>query len=236
MKQQEKEKRLTVLPLVARLRREPSQTGWASTQQHPRPLSRVQPLALTEHSEQSILDFDIETVAAGFADPDWVPQKITCVAWSWVGSDKVESLICTPRGLFGDPTLRTKMLESLLAEIAKADMLTGHNIERFDLPVINAECMRLGLRPIEGALVQDTMRVYRAKGFKKGQDVMGELFGTATEKFSLNWQGWQDGYDEDGWETIKKRAESDVVMHKQLRTKLLEHRYLMEPRKWRGRR
>ena len=33
-----------------------------------------------------VLDFDVETVAAGFADPDWVPQKITCVAWSWVGS------------------------------------------------------------------------------------------------------------------------------------------------------
>jgi hypothetical protein len=31
-----------------------------------------------------ILDFDIECVAAGYADPEWVPSHITAIAWSWV--------------------------------------------------------------------------------------------------------------------------------------------------------
>lgn len=183
-----------------------------------------------------ILDFDVETVAAGFADPEWVPQKVTCVAWSWIGEEKVESRICTPLGLFGDPALRREMLAALLEQIRKAEMVTGHNIERFDLPVINAECMRLGLEPIRSVLVQDTMRLFRAKGFKKGQDNLGKLLKIPAEKMTLDWQAWQDAYDEDDWQTIRDRCESDVVMHKQMRLKLIDLDYLRSPRKWTGKR
>src|SRR6476646_10115613 len=70
-------------------------------------------------TDPKVLDFDLETIAAGFADPDWVPQKITCAAWSWVGSGKVESRICGPLGIYGKPELRREMLEPMLEEIAK---------------------------------------------------------------------------------------------------------------------
>jgi DNA polymerase elongation subunit (family B) len=179
-----------------------------------------------------ILDFDIETVAAGFADPEWVPQKITCVAWSWIGSDVVESTVCGPTGLFGKPERRAKMLKPLLAALGEADMVTGHNIRRFDLPVIQAEVMRLGLPSLEPVLAQDTIKLRTSKGFKKGQDVLGRLYRIADEKLALDWQAWQDAYDEDGWQTIRDRAESDVAMHKQLRSALLELDYLKEPRRW----
>lgn len=184
--------------------------------------------------EARILDFDVETVAAGFADPDWVPQKITCVAWSWVGDDKVESRICGPEGIFGSPSRRAEMLAPLLAAIAEADMLTGHNILRFDLPVINAECMRLGLEPIREKRVQDTMRLARAKGFKKGQDNLETLFQTRQQKLALNWQEWQDAYDEEGWKTIRDRAETDVIGHKEIRQKLLARGLLKPPLMWRS--
>jgi DNA polymerase elongation subunit (family B) len=181
-----------------------------------------------------ILDFDIETVAAGFADPEWVPQKITCVAWSWLDSDEVESRICGPGGIFGYPNRRAKMLKPLLEAIGKADMVTGHNIIRFDLPVINAEAMRLGLPPIREKRVQDTIRFIRSKGFKKGQDVLGSLLRLNQEKLSLNWQDWQDAYDDYGWKTVRQRAESDVLMHKELRAELLNLDILKPPTLWRG--
>lgn len=179
-----------------------------------------------------ILDFDIETVAAGFADPDWVPQKITCVAWSWIDSDVVESAVCGPAGIFGRPERRAKMLRPLLDAFRQADMVTGHNIIRFDLPVVQAEVMRLGLPSLPRMLVQDTMRLHRAKGFKKGQDNLEALFGTGQQKLQLNWQEWQDAYDEDGWRTIRARAETDVVGHKQIREALLERGYLKPPTVW----
>lgn len=189
-------------------------------------------MRLRSTSGQKILDFDIETIAAGFADPDWVPQKITCVAWSWVGSDRVESRVCGPAGIFGKPERRAAMLRPLMAAIGRADMLTGHNIERFDLLVINAEAMRLGLEPVREARVQDTMRLVRAKGFKKGQDVLGRLHRITAEKLALDWQAWQDGYDEPGWKTVRERAESDVRMHKQLRETLVAKGHLRDPRRW----
>ena len=201
-----------------------------------------------EDKEPAVLDFDLETIAAGFADPDWVPQKITCAAWSWVGSGKVESRICGPLGIYGKSELRREMLEPLLEEIAKADYVTGHNINRFDLPVLNAECMRLGLKPVQAVRTQDTIRLYRSKGFKKSQDNLGDLFGTADSKLHLNWQNWEDGYDEIGdnlkdlldpsgdglWSTIRSRAEIDVMQHIQLREILLDRGIIMDPRMWYG--
>jgi DNA polymerase elongation subunit (family B) len=179
-----------------------------------------------------ILDFDVETVAAGFADPNWVPQKITCVAFSWIGEEKVTSHICTTKGLYEKPDLRAYMLSKLIAEIRKADMVTGHNLIRFDLPVVNAECLRLGIEPLGEVLVQDTMRLVRAKGFKKGQDNIGQLLKLPAEKQSMTWQQWQDGYEEPNWKTIRSRCESDVLMHKQMRTRLLELGWLKPPKRW----
>ena len=184
--------------------------------------------------ELRILDFDVETVAAGFADPDWVPQKVTCVAWSWIGSDEVDSRVCDPDGLYKTPAKRAHMLEQLLKQIERADLLTGHNIIRFDIPVINSDAMRLGLEPVREAWVQDTMRLIRAKGFKKGQDNISKLLRTSQDKLPLSWQEWEDAYEQDGWATIRERAETDVIGHKEMRAGLLKRRLLRPPRIWRA--
>lgn len=124
------------------------------------------------------------------------------------------------------------MLDALLTQIERADILTGHNIARFDLPVINAEAVRLGLRPVERAVVQDTMKLVRTKGLKKGQDNLGRMLRLDDEKLALDWQAWQDAYDEKDWQTIRDRAESDVLMHKEMRAVLLERGILREPFTW----
>lgn len=178
-----------------------------------------------------VLDFDLETIAAGFADPEWVPQKITCAAWSWVDSDEVECLVATPAGIW-KPDLRRKMLEPLCAAIRGADMLTGHNILRFDLKVLQTECMRLGLPNLPAVKVQDTIRLVKTKGFKKGQDNMAKLVGTDHQKKAMDWQDWEDAYEEAGWQGIKERAVNDVRQHKELRLRLLELGWLKPPVSW----
>ena len=182
---------------------------------------------------QRVLDFDLETIAAGFADPNWVPQKITCVAWSWVGEDEVHVRICGPAGLFGKPQKRASMLIPFLAELEKADMVTGHNILRFDLPILQAECLRLGLPPLKQVRVQDTMRIVRTKGFKKGQDNLEALLKSKQQKLALNWQQWQDAYDEYDWSTIRERAVTDVKGHKEIRAEMLKREWLKPPVEWR---
>ncbi len=183
-----------------------------------------------------ILDFDLETIAAGFADPQWVPQKITCAAWSWIGEDEVFVEVCGPTGLFGKPQLRAKMLKPLVKAINEADMLTGHNLLRFDLPVLQSELLRLGLDSIGPQLVQDTMRIIKTKGFKKGQDNLGALLRSNQQKLSLSWQNWEDAYDEKDWQTIKDRAVSDVIQHKEIREMMLEKGWLRKVSMWYPRR
>jgi len=180
-----------------------------------------------------ILDFDTETIAAGFDDPNWVPQKITCVAWSWIGSDEIESRIATSEGLFRRPERRRKMLVPLLEAIGEADMLTGHNLLRFDLPVLMAECLRLGLPALKPVLVQDTIRIVKTKGFKKGQDNLVALTGVPTPKLVLSWQQWQHAYEEKAWATVVERCKSDVEGHKLMRQEMLDRGWLKDPVLWR---
>ena len=180
-----------------------------------------------------ILDFDCETIAAGFADPQWVPQKITCVAWSWVGADAVESRIATSEGLFSRPDRRRKMLEPLIESILEADIVTGHNLLRFDLPILNAECLRLGMPSLTRLLVQDTMKIVKTKGFKKGQDNLVALTDVPLRKLALSWQEWQDAYEEKGWKTVVERCVSDVLGHKMLRQEMLDRGWLKPPIPWR---
>jgi len=199
------------------------------------PVSHTRLSTLPEIPPESvtkILDWDCETIAAGFADPDWVPQKITCVAWSWIGSDQIEARISTSEGLFSQPRKRYEMLEPLLQAIDEADMVTGHNLLRFDLPVLNSECLRLGFPSLRGILVQDTMRLVRTKGFKKGQDNIASLVKVPINKLSLSWQQWQDAYEEPGWETVIERCKSDIASHKLMRQEMLERGWLKSPIKW----
>lgn len=198
-------------------------------QEHRRLLSKV---ALLDPKVRRVLDFDIETVAAGFADPEWVPQKITCVAWSFVGEEEVHVRVCGPAGLFGRPQRRAKMLKPLLAAIHEADMLTGHNITRFDLPVLNAECLRLGLPCLPSKLVQDTIKLVKTKGFKKGQDNIARLQKIEEEKKAMDWQHWQDAYDEDGWPQVIERCVTDIIQHKAIRAQMIEDGWLRTPRVW----
>ena len=213
---------------VGQLPRLPS--GTISATASPAKLSTIQPLS--KNQPDKVLDLDIETVAAGFGDPDWVPQKITCVAWSWIGADLVESRICGPSGIFGQPNLRAEMLAPLVRAIREADVVTGHNLLRFDLPIVNAECLRLGLEPLEPVRVQDTIRIVRTKGFKKGQGNIARMLHLG-DKMDMDWQAWQDAYDEDGWATIRARCESDVRQHKLVREGMRDRHWLKRERVWR---
>lgn len=124
------------------------------------------------------------------------------------------------------------MVSRFLKEYDKADMVTGHNLIRFDLPVLNAECLRLGLPSLGPKLVQDTMKIVKTKGLKKGQDNLGQLFQLPAEKQAMTWQQWQDGYEESDWKTIKSRAASDVLQHKLMRQEMIERSWLRSPIVW----
>lgn len=180
---------------------------------------------------QRILDFDIETLAAGYADPAWVPDKITCAAWSWVGEKKVHSLITGKDGFFSRE-IRGQRLAPLLEAIGEADMLIGHNIVRFDLRVLQAECVRCGLPNLPAVKVQDTIRLVKTKGLKKGQDDLSVMLGSPVKKKAMNWEEWDRAYEQDGWAEVIDRCVTDVKGHKIMWERLREDDRLLAVRVW----
>jgi len=196
-----------------------------------RSLSKLPPL---DESAWRILDFDLETLAAGFADPEWVPQKITVAAWSWIGEEEVHYATALKPGFF-DRRLRVRALMPLVKAIWEADVVTGHNLLRFDLPVLNAELMRAGLNPLPNLWVQDTMKFPKSKGLKKSQDDVSLMVGSEQRKLSLNWEEWDRAYEVKGWPLVIERCKTDVLAHKEMREGLAAQNALDKPRKWRSR-
>lgn len=178
-----------------------------------------------------VLDFDLETVAAGFADPDWVPQTVTAWAACWTDTAeiRVEAL---PPAAFYDLDARRRFLEPLVELVREAGVVTGHNVLRFDLPVLQADVMRVGLPSLPSVLVQDTIRLPRSKGFKKGQDVLAALLDVDAEKLPLHWGAWAAAYAEDTLDTVKARVVGDVRQHMQLREAMRDRGWLTAPRVW----
>ena len=179
-----------------------------------------------------ILDFDIETLAAGFADPNWVPQKVTCVSWSWIGEDDVHTVITGKDGFFSKK-LRGERLTPFFEELEKADIVTGHNLLRFDLPVLNAEAIRCGLGKMRSVKVQDTMALPKTKGLKKGLDNLLRMLDINAEKKSMDWSEWDDAYEEDGWPEVIERCETDVSIHKLLRQAMMDQELFKIQKAWR---
>lgn len=220
-RQKPAEQSLTDSHSGARLRLSPLRPTW--TQESPRPLSRR--FRTSSPKARRTLDFDIETVAAGFGDPEWVPQKVTALAWSWCDEEEVH----VRTRLDG----HEQMLDGFLEVYDEAAVVTGHNLLRFDLPILNAELLRSGYPPLGAKLVQDTMRIVRTKGFKKGQDNILTLLDAPVQKLAMNWQEWQDAYEEPGWETVIERVRSDVQGHKLMRREMIARGWLKPAVMWR---
>lgn len=181
--------------------------------------------------QNRILSFDLETLAAGYADPAWVPDKITCAAWSWVGEKQVHSLITGKDGFFSR-SLRGERLAPLLEAIAEADLLIGHNLVRFDLRVLQAECIRCDLDTLAPVRVQDTIRLVKAEGLKKGQDDLSVMVGSPVKKKNMNWEEWDRAYETDGWPEVIKRCETDGRGHKVMWQRLRDRGRLQPQRLW----
>ncbi len=174
-----------------------------------------------------VLDFDCEARATGYGDPNWVPQEITCIAWSWLGEKKVESRCRI------DPGGARRMLEDFRRVWDRAEMVTGHNIRRYDLPVLNADYIRAGLPPLDSKLTHDTLRdVVRTKGLKRDQENLCKLYGMSEKKQHMAWQDWQEAYAETGWPLVRSRCETDVLGHKKMRREQINRGWSKPGRMW----
>lgn len=129
---------------------------------------------------------------------------------------------------FYNHRMRRRFMEPLLAAIEEADMVCGHNIVRFDLPVLRGEALELGLPRLGPVLAEDTIRL-RGVRHKKGQDVLAQTMGVPEEKLPLNWSQWEAAYGEKNLDTVIERVAGDVRQHQALRAAMRERGWLPKP-------
>ena len=186
-----------------------------------------------------LLVYDLETYATGFADPNWVPQVVTAVAWKWYGDPKRKTLVeasidhAEPGSMpHLQPEAIYQTISPFLADLRKADGVITYNGKRFDNPVLNGTMWLVGLPPLGPILTYDLHDFGKIKGVKRGLDNIGIHLEVAQSKLAMNHAQWTEGYLERWWLTIKARAKSDVLLTEQVYDAKKELGWLKPPVVW----
>lgn len=151
----------------------------------------------------------------------------TAIAWSF--GDKVD--VCQ-LGV-DEPEA---MLEAFVEAYNEADMVTGHNIRNFDLPIINGALIERGLPQLSPKLASDTLKeLVKRAGWSSSQENLGAMLELLEDKYHMNDTMWREStrLTPEGVELTRRRVMDDVLQHMRLRKVLVARRLLKPPRVWR---
>jgi len=192
---------------------------------------------LRDNGRLRVLDFDVECRPIAWYGGDWVTKQPTAIAWKWVGErGRVEVAVIgesfDTRNVLDEETL---MLERFREAYDAADVVTGHFIRGFDLPLLTGALMRLGLPLLGTKDTHDTKGdLVRGQGISKSQENLGAMYELNHPKVPMNTASWLRGnlLLPDGIEATKKRVVGDVRQHVELRAAMLELGHLGPVKAW----
>lgn len=184
-----------------------------------------------------VLDVDSETRPLNYVSQDFTFSEITAIAWAWPPSRGAHAVCLGEPGEEGAATMNVRwMLEIFLMAWEAADIVTGHNIIRHDLPILNGACLENGLGPLSPKMVCDTyLHLKRKKGVGGSQANLAHMLGIRQHKKGMSQADWREAnrLEPQGIEKTRKRVVGDVQQHVALRKELLRRQWLHEPRLWR---
>jgi DNA polymerase elongation subunit (family B) len=197
-------------------------------------------MLLTEERKLRILDFDFESKPLWF----WWDKPtavITAVShMESVGGVPNHDSLTTTVAPHDSREAYAEWIAAVAAVLTGADLLTGHNIDRFDLPLLQAQLMRCGLPSLPPLQTQDTMRLPKKRDMSASQESLINYaalkavcpIGMPIYKHHLSIPEWEDSAM--GWnnDLLIERPMSDVHGHVHLREVLIEKGYLSPARAW----
>jgi hypothetical protein len=177
-----------------------------------------------------VLDFDLESRPLGWIGADYVHQEVTVAAFGWMGE--------TPqaRALSKNERSRLPMLRAVRRAYDEADMVVGHYIRSFDLPLLNAMLVEAGEPPLAQKLTHDTKSdLVRMSGVSKSQVNLAAMFGLLEEKQYMTVSAWREAnrLTVAGVQGAVGRAVADVAQNMALYAVLKQRRLLGPPKVWR---
>lgn len=181
-----------------------------------------------KRSPLRVLYFDVEARPLGWYAGDNTHKEVTVAAWCWRdGTPDV-------RTLTKDDRTRLRMLKAWRNVYDQADMVVGHYIRSFDLPLLNAMLTEAGEPPLGMKLTHDTKQdLTRLHGISKSQENLSALLGVDVDKIRLTVSDWRRANRLTDLDASIERAVGDVVQNMALHATLLERRLLGPPRSWR---
>lgn len=176
-----------------------------------------------------VLDFDVEARPLHWISGDYVSKEITAMAWAW--TDDPDAVTCWLLGE-SDPV---DMLRAFLAVYKQADMVTGHFIRGYDLPMVNGALTEYCLPTLGDKLSHDTkLDLVRRQGLSGSQENIGAMLRLEHPKVKMDQAKWRTAnrLTPEGQQLTRERVIGDVRQHIEMRRRLLELGYLGPPVKW----
>jgi hypothetical protein len=170
-----------------------------------------------------ILDFDVEARPLHWISGDYVSKEITAMAWAW--TDKPEDVTCY---LLGDTDPIT-MLQAFRRAYEQADMVTGHFIRGYDLPMVNGALTEYQLPALGDKLSHDTkLDLIRRQGLSGSQENLGAMLGLEHGKVKMDQAKWRaaNRLTPEGLAAVRERVVGDVQQHIEMRRRLMDLGYL----------
>lgn len=174
-----------------------------------------------------VLDFDCESRPLSYW-ADRPSAEITAIAWSWNGERKISC------ALLGEVTV-PEILQQFVDAYNQADIVTGHYIRRFDLPLVNGQLLEQGMPCLEPKLASDTKSdLVRRLDLPVSQEALAAYLGIRAPKIHMTQHDWRDAnrLTPTGLQRTAKRVIGDVRQHKQMRAELLRRELLGPPKRW----
>ena len=185
-----------------------------------------------------ILDFDTETRPITYLGSDFTTGEPTALAWGFAheGRRGIRCYAVSHEGHKGIDQ-RREMLEAFHVAYDEADVVTGHYIRGFDLPVIMGAMLDAGLPPLSDKLTIDTKQdLLKRKYVSASQESLGAMLGLKAPKVPMDQIKWRSAnrFTPEGVTLTRRRVVGDVVQHMELRRKLTDMGWLTPPRMWTG--
>lgn len=153
------------------------------------------------------------------------PGYLLCISWAWMGEAPQTLGIYNGRSWKrGDRRDDSQVVKKAHELFDEADIIVGHNVERFDIATLNARFVKYNLPPPSPFKVCDTYKLLK-KYFNmpsRSLESASVYFGIEIKEkqpFSL-WRDCMDGVAE-AWERLLTYCAHDVTVVRQLYYKLL---------------
>jgi len=128
------------------------------------------------------------------------------------------------------------MLLGFVAAYVQADLITGHNIIKHDLRMLNGALLEEGLSPLPPKMVCDTYLHLKRKGGVSGsQESLAKMLKVKTSKVGMTQHDWRQAnrLTPEGIDKTRRRVVGDVKQHILLKRALIQRGWLKPPQIWR---